>query len=226
MKIVLITGASRGIGRALAEKFLANGDFVIGTSRTGSADFQNEHLVILTLELTDEVSRKAFAQSVAGYKKSIDFFINNAGLWHEDDNGPSIDLDVLRQTLEADLLGPIDVAERLLPFMAPDSHIVNVSSRRGSLAFTEERTDSPGRSATAHPSYSIAKAGLNMFTRQLAARLKGKSIVSCVHPGSVMTDMNPEGKISAQEAAADIFKLANSDIETGQFWYKGEKFPW
>lgn len=66
-----------------------------------------------------------------------------------------------------------------------------------------------------------------MFTHILAARLKGKITVSCVHPSFVKTDTNEgEGDLSPKEAAEDIYQLTLSPIETGQFWYKGKEFSW
>lgn len=226
MKTVLITGASRGIGRAVAERFLQNGDFVIGSSRTGVIDLVNTNFVSYPLEQTDADSRKTFVDQVKALNRPIDVLINNAGTWDDGDEGPEIDSGVLRRTLEANLFGPIALTEALLPLMTEGSHIINVSSRRGSLSFTEISPEQPQDRATRHPAYSISKAGLNMFTRKLAVRLLGKTIVSSVHPGSVKTDMNPEGKISPQESADEIFQLAVSSPATGQFWWKGEKFPW
>lgn len=226
MKTVVITGISRGIGRALADRFVKNGDFVIGSSRSGMVDLENENLCCFALELVDEESRQKFVDEIKGLNRSIDIFVNNAGSWHDNDEGPIVDLEALEQTLAYDLVGPIDVAEKLLPFMTQGGHIINISSRRGSLSFTEDHADWPGLKSTKHPAYSIAKAGLNMFTRKLAVRLLGKIAVSSIHPGSVKTDMNPDGEISAQEAAEDLFTFANSSPETGQFWFKGEKFPW
>jgi NAD(P)-dependent dehydrogenase (short-subunit alcohol dehydrogenase family) len=75
--------------------------------------------------------------------------------------------------------------------------------------------------------YKISKAALNMVTRCLAIRLDGQITVSSVHPGWVKTDMGgDDADIEPEEAAEDIFTLANSQVETGQFWFKGEKFPW
>lgn len=218
MKIILITGASRGIGKALAQKFLDVGNIVIGTSRNGTADFHHENLTIVPLELTDERSREMCVQRIAESGKKIDILINNAGMWHEKDDQSVIDISVLRETLEANLLGPIDFTERLVSMINPGGHIINLSSRRGSLTNTKE---------SLYPDYGISKAALNMFTRILAARLKGIVTVASVHPGFVQTDMNEgEGDISSQEAARDIYELVNKDIETGQFWFKNEKLPW
>lgn len=217
MKTVLITGASRGIGKALAERFLQEGYFVIGTSRSGSSDFEHENLAILPLELSEPQSIDMCAEQIKVTGRKIDVFVNNAGIWDPRDDREEIEDTVLRDTLEANLLGPIHFSENVVPLLNRNSHVINISSRRGSCDFTED---------TIYPCYSISKAGINMYTRKLAARLKGETTVSCVHPGSVQTDMNPEGEISAQEAAKDIFRLATSDVETGQFWFKGERFPW
>ncbi len=218
MKTIVITGASRGIGRALAEKFLSNGDFVIGTSRSGDAKFTHENLVMIPLEISDARSREAASEQIAELGKRIDILVNNAGIFHPKDEQQAVDIDVARATLEANALGPIDFTERIVSLMNEGGHIVNVSSRRGSMEFTQE---------SLYPAYGISKAVLNMFTRILAARLKGKVTVSSVHPGYVKTDMNEgQGEIEPEEAANDIFVLANSNVETGGFWYKGERFPW
>lgn len=217
MKTALVTGASRGIGKALAEKFLREGYFVIGTSRSGLADFQDDNLVMISLELSESKGIDACADRVRELGWKIDVFVNNAGIWDSRDGTPEIDGAVLRETLEANLLGPIHFSERIVPLLNRNAHVINVSSRRGSCDFTED---------TLYPCYSISKAGINMYTRKFAARLRGEATVSCVHPGSVRTDMNPEGEITAWEAAEDIFALIRSGIETGQFWFKGERFPW
>lgn len=219
MHTIVITGASRGIGRALAEKYLANGDLVIGTSRDGSAAFAHENLLMVPMELADEKSREACVRSIIATGKPIDVLVNNAWVFHDKDVTEAVDATVLRETLETNLYGTIDLTERLVPSMNRNGHIVNVSSRRGSMAYTEEKSP--------HPCYGIAKAALNMFTRVLAARLKGDVTVSAVHPGFVQTDMNDgEGDISPQEAAEDMLRVIDGQVETGQFWFKGERYPW
>ncbi len=217
MKTVVITGASRGIGKALAEKFLAQGDFVIGTSRTGTSSSEDANFLMLPLELRDAKSIDQCINTLIALNKPIDILINNAWTWHEQDNEATIAIPVLRETLETNVFGVIALSEQISALMKDGSQIINISSRRGSC---EQTTD------TLYPCYSIAKAALNMYTKKLAMRLKEKVTVSCVHPGSVQTDMNPDGEISAKESANDIYQLIMNNKETGQFWYKGEKFPW
>jgi len=169
------------------------------------------------LEITDSASRQSVVDTLKSQKISIDILVNNVGTWDTQDEGPEINEGALRKTLETNLIGPIAFTESLLPFLNDKSHIINISSRRASL---EQATYS------LYPAYSISKVGLNMFTRKLAARLEGNTVVSSVHPGSVKTEMNPEGEVSAEESAQDIFNLATSRPQTGMFWYKGSLMAW
>ncbi len=218
MKNVVITGVSRGIGKALAQKFLAAGFFVIGTSTKGQTDLKHENLIVLQLDLSIPQSIEQCAIKILDLNKPIEILINNAAIFVGQDDKKQIYLDVLRKTLEVDLIGQIDFAQRVLTAIKDNGHIVNVSSRFGSLTNTTDLGD---------PSYRISKAGLNMFTRILASKLKNKVTVSSVHPGSVQTDMGMAGApMTPEEAADDLYQLAVSRPESGQFWFKGEKLPW
>jgi len=222
MKTVLITGVSRGIGKALAERFLKNGDHVIGTSTSGSADWSHATLQLLQLDLSDPESIRKCAEEVGALNTKIDILINNAGMVvDEEEASDAIVPDYLRRTIEVNLLGTVDFTERIVPFMAEGGHIINISSSAGSLANTSSSASLP------YPSYRISKAALNMFTRTLALQLQGSVCVSSVHPGWVKTDMGgDEADISPEEAAEDIYALASSRPTSGQFWFKGKPFPW
>lgn len=220
MKTVLITGTSRGIGRALAERFLQNGDFVIGTSTSGNSDLDHQSLITLQLDLANPASIESCATSIAALDRPIDILINNAGIWSGTDENPTINVDLLRKVLEVNLFGTIDFTERIIPSLQSGGHIVNISSRMGSLKLCDEF-------GADWPDYKISKCALNMVTRILADRLHGKITVSSVHPGWVKTDMGgSDADIEPEEAAEDILALANSHPESGQFWFKGEKMPW
>lgn len=221
MKTILITGIGRGIGRALAERFLENDDFVIGTSTSGSTPIEHDRLLTLQLDLSNSESIAACTQSIIDSGKTIDILINNAGIWSGDEEERTIRMDYLRKVLEVNLFGTINFTERLIPLINRGGHIVNISSRMGSLQYLEKG----GR--TNNPDYRISKAAINMATKLFAMRLDGSITVSSVHPGWVKTDMGgSDADIEPTEAAEDIFTLANSQVETGQFWFKGEKFPW
>ncbi|HLF53815.1 MAG TPA: SDR family NAD(P)-dependent oxidoreductase [Candidatus Nanoarchaeia archaeon] len=222
MKTILITGVSRGIGKSLAQRFLENGDFVIGTSTTGKANWNHKDLKILELNLAQPKSIKGCVKKIKELGKKIDILINNAGMVVEDEpTKPYVDVSYLRQTLEVNLIGTADFTDGIIPLINQNGHILNISSRAGSFAYG---LNYPSYN---YPAYKISKAALNMFTVTLASKLKDKIIVSSVHPGWVKTDMGGEdAETEPEEAAEHIFKLANSNIETGQSWFEGKKFPW
>ncbi len=220
MQTILITGIGRGIGKALAEKFLANGDFVIGTSTSGETSIANPNLAIVQLDLTSPESITSCTSLIASLNKPIDILINNAGISSGVESNPIINVSLLRKVLEVNLFGAVDFTERIIPMIKNGGHIVNVSSRMGSLKLIEE-------SGSNWPDYRISKCAINMVTRILADRLKHKITVSSVHPGWVKTDMGgDDAQIEPSESAEDLFALATSRPESGQFWFKGEKMAW
>ncbi len=230
MKTALITGISKGIGRALAEKFLLEKFAVIGTTTNGSADIMHEKLTVLQLDLTepDSIGRaSALVSQYAQTNGKIEILINNAGVLFDDEETRVI-VAKLRNTLEVNLIGTVDFTERVVLSIGNPGHIVNISSQAGSLADIENFTHS--HAPLRYPAYKISKAALNMYTRTLALRLKNENTgvtVSSVHPGWVKTDIGGEdAPVLPKEAAEQIYKLAMSKPETGQFWYNGEKFPW
>ena len=220
MKNVLITGVSRGIGKALANKFLKEGYFVIGTSTTGKIDIKDNNIIAFKLDLSSSQNIQKCLDSIKKLNKKIDILINNAGI-APDKESNILDVRELRKTLEVNLIGIIDFTEKIIPLINEGGHILNAASSAGSLSRSHEADDD------FYPAYRISKAALNMYTRALAIHLKNKITVSSYHPGWVKTDMGGmEANIFPEEAASDIFNLAISKVESGQFWFKGKKFDW
>jgi len=221
MKTVVITGISRGIGKALANKFLNEGYRVIGTSTSGKVDIRNENLEIIKLDLSNQKSIALATKKIASITTKIDILLNNAGTSF-DEVDEEIDVSVLRKTLEVNLLGPIDFTKRLIQYISKGGQIINTSSIMASLATDIEN------GVLDYPSYRISKTAVNMYTRTLASLLKKRGvIVSSIHPGWVKTDMGGEEAPREPEEAADhIFKLATTPHETGLFWYDDDKLSW
>jgi len=219
MKTVVITGTTRGIGRALVNKFLSEGFKVIGTATSGKTDINNPNFSVVKLDYLDQKSIEMAAKEIPG---KIDILINNSGVNYEDWNFVDVNMMTLRKTLEVNLLGLIDFTERIVGKVSKKGQIINISSRLGSLTLKDT-----GNSAD-NPSYRISKAAQNMYTKVLAARLEKRGIiVSAVHPGWVKTDMGgDEAPMGPEEAAEKIFKLATSSHKTGKFWCDGKEFPW
>ena len=221
MRTVLITGIGKGIGKALAEKFLIEGFNVIGTIRTGQTDIPG--VLTYPLDLADPESIRTTTHALCVEHPTIDIVINNAGVLLDEEE-TSLNVDLLRRTLDVNLLGTVAFTEALKGHITQGGHIVNISSEAGSLT---EANGTEGHYPHHYPAYKISKTALNMYTRTLAVELRGKAIVSSVHPGWVQTDMGgSEADMTPAEAAEGIFNTAIAQPETGQFWFKGEKLPW
>ena len=217
MKTVIISGASRGIGKATAEKFLKEGWKVIGISANGNSSIPHKNFEIHKADLSNSINIKQFIGYIQNLKIEVDVLINNAAI--SIDSSSKLSIEALRKTLEVNLIGTIDLTEQLIPFINANGHIINLSSGLGSLTYATSES---------YPSYRITKVAINMYTRTLAARLAPKQItVSSVDPGWVKTDM---GGLSAPrnviEPASEIFELATSKIESGFFWHQMKKIAW
>lgn len=202
-KTILITGGSRGIGKATTKMFLENGYKVISTSTTGDFEYEHENLVTYKYDQADSKSIKEFVNQLENEKYIIDVLINNAGImldWTSD----SVKEDIFDKTITANLKGLITLTQKLLSLMSKNSLIINMSSSLGSFA------DELG---TLAPAYSISKAGVNMYTKKLHAKISedGLSVIS-YEPGWVKTDMGGEGAPrEVNEPAEDLYKLATQD---------------
>ena len=224
MKTVLITGISRGIGRALAEVFLKNDYKVVGTTLTGETDFSHEHLTVLELDLAKPESIAACIAHIESLHTAFDIVIKNAGVLLDEDEVALVP-EKLRATLEVNLIGTADFAERVLPCTSPKGHLIFISSTAGSLEYEGHLISHFPKH---YPAYKISKTALNMYMRTLAMRLKESGpVVSSVHPGWVQTDMGgAEADLTPAEAAEHIYRFAITRPETGFFWFKGETLPW
>ena len=113
MPTVLITGVSKGIGRALAQKFLMEKYFVIGTFLSTPPDFSDKDLFAYKLDLSSSESISECSQVISNAGKKIDILINNAGVLLDEDETRVI-VGKLRKTLEVNLIGAIDFTEHII----------------------------------------------------------------------------------------------------------------
>jgi 3-oxoacyl-[acyl-carrier protein] reductase len=197
--VALVTGASRGIGRAIVEVLHRAGAKVVGTSTTaeGAALLERElpgsiGLVCDAGDATDVERAVAETLRRAG---PIDVLVNNAGVVQRAPLSEVSDADFDR-VLAVNLSGPYYFARRVIPSMVARGwgRIVNVSS-------ISSRLGSPRMA-----SYCASKWGLNGLTQSLAEELKGTGVtVTAILPGSVDTDMLKgsgfEPKMTAEQVA-------------------------
>jgi NAD(P)-dependent dehydrogenase (short-subunit alcohol dehydrogenase family) len=146
--------------------------------------------------------------------KKIDVLVNNAGVMLDGDGDESTDdyRESLRQTMETNVYGPLELSEKLEPMMSDGGRIINLSSGMGQLS------DMGG----GYHAYRISKTAINAVTRILAAELADRGIkVNSVSPGWAKTDMGgPNALITAEQGVQTIVWLATSDqdIPTGSFF--------
>jgi 3-oxoacyl-[acyl-carrier protein] reductase len=189
-KVALVTGGSRGIGRAVAEEFAARGATVVVQFR---ADRRAADATLAALgpgrhrtaqaDVADPEQARSLVERVVGELGRIDVLVNNAGVYEEHPvlaTGYEDWQRIWRRTLETNLLGPANLIHAAAPHMvaASGGRIVNVSSRG---AFRGEPD---------HPAYGASKAGLNSLGQSMAKALGPHGIyVTTVAPGFVDTDM-------------------------------------
>lgn len=219
-KNVVITGANRGIGLAMAKQFSARGDHVIAVCRQASAELLETGAEILdSIDVTREADLLRLQDELKDRK--IDTLINNAGLLHNESLG-DIDSATMRAQYEVNAIAPLNVTDTLHGSLKKGSKVIMITSRMGSIA----DNGSGGRYG-----YRMSKAALNAAGKSLALDLKDEGIaVAMIHPGFVQTDMvNHAGDISADVAAERIIKRIDelSLKTTGQFKHSnGEDLPW
>jgi NAD(P)-dependent dehydrogenase (short-subunit alcohol dehydrogenase family) len=221
MKAYLITGAGRGIGRALTEELLRRGDRVLAASRTGVSPFAHPALRPLAFDVRDA---SAVAAAAAACDEPIDVLINNAGIMGpRDDSSLGVDLDAFAEVLAVNVLGPLRVLNAFLPHLrrAAGAKVVAVSSQLGGSTF-------PGSGRVA---YRTSKAALNRAMQCVAADLAREGIAAVtMHPGWVRTDMGgPDGEISPEESARGVLGVVDALTlaTTGRFLdWNGAPRPW
>ncbi|MBK7583879.1 MAG: SDR family oxidoreductase [Myxococcales bacterium] len=226
---VFITGASRGIGLELARQVAARGDHVVAAARkpagaVGLSELASslpDRVQVVELDVASDASAARLKDSVTG---PLDVLINNAGVVGKSGPLDELDFDDLLTTYSTDALGPLRVTRALLPLLSAGStkKIVNISTGMASIS------DNGSGGAWG---YRMAKAALNMATKNLALMLRSEAIVCiAVNPGWVKTDMGGRGaNMPVEESAKRILGIvASIGIgDTGRFLnYDGETFPW
>jgi NAD(P)-dependent dehydrogenase (short-subunit alcohol dehydrogenase family) len=170
---VLVTGANRGLGRALVEEALRRGARRVYAGTRMPLAPSDGRVTPVTLDVTDAAQIQAAVESV----ESLDILINNAGLALYDDLS---DRALLEQHLAVNFFGPYGVTQAFLPLLARSrGAVVNVLS------------DSALAPVPIVPAYSISKAAAFALTRVLRALLAARGVsVHAVLPGPIDTDMS------------------------------------
>lgn len=241
-RVILITGASRGIGFETARQLDAVGHRVIlacrdpGPVQEKLAMFRgggvNSSLIVM-----DVSDQRSVDRAIAELMEEIghlDGLVNNAGVFRGHDPFKFLDSDISAM-LETNLLGPWRVTLACLKLLEKARHpsVVNVSSTTASVSLTASETDIPGNPQP-RLGYCCTKAGLNMLTAQWARAFRNSVDlahirINSVSPGYTATEMNNFcGDRHVSEAAALIAHYATleRDGPTGRFFGPNGEMQW
>lgn len=226
MKKVLVTGISRGIGKAIAKKLVEEGYFVHGTYNTGKTEAEEVKKELKNIELYQvDFSKRNQTLELIGKLKDIRFhaLVNNAGIFL-DDLLINKDLEVWDKTLEINLTVPMLLIKGLNGNLEEGASIVNICSIYGTKVMANDSL-----------SYTASKSALASLTKALSVSFAGRKIrVNGVAPGSVDTPINsgmseeskeniikqtPLREFCRPEYIADIVNFLVSDKS---YWINGE----
>lgn len=211
---IVVTGANRGIGRALAAAATARGDAVTGTARDGTPG-------LLPLDVTDPASVRAFAAALG--PGPLDLLVCNAGVYLEKGQtlADGYGAPLWATSFAVNVTGVFLTVQALLP---------NLRAARGKVAILASAMGSDARAPGGSYAYRASKAAALNLGRNLATDLRAEGIaVGIYHPGWVRTDMGgPAAEIETAEAAPGL--LARFDAlgpaTTGVFEdYRGRPVP-
>ncbi|TDH34305.1 SDR family NAD(P)-dependent oxidoreductase [Pseudohoeflea suaedae] len=166
---ILITGGNGGIGRALAEAFLAKGNEVIVTGRDKAkledVVSANPGIHAMELDVADPKAIEAFAQKLTADFPALNVVINNAGIMRPEEASEAA-IETAEATVATNLLGPIRLTTALLPHLLgkDDAAVLTVSS---GLAFVPRAT---------FPTYCATKAAIHSWSMSLNHQLAGTSV--------------------------------------------------
>jgi NAD(P)-dependent dehydrogenase (short-subunit alcohol dehydrogenase family) len=227
-RIAIVTGANHGIGLQVCEDLARIDHRVVLTGRD-PAKAQAAALAIKgavtphVLDVTSADSITALRNFVAGEFGRCDVLVNNAAIYIDGSASVlDVGMDVVRDTVETDVYGPLMLCQAFLPMMLAQGYgrVVNVSSQAGQFKSMDAGT----------PAYSMSKAALNALTVMFARAVRHKNVlINAVCPGWVRTDMGgPGADRSVEEGADSIVWLATlpDGGSTGGFFHDRKRIDW
>ena len=231
---VLVTGASRGFGAALAATFAQRGARVFAGTRESRGGLDRAHarfperIARLLLDVTSDESVGLALAAVSRETDAIDVLVNNAAIRSStvDHAIETIDFRDVARTFEVNSIGPLRVVQAFLPLLRRGERpvLVNVSSEAGSIGQCPRDREFD---------YCMSKAALNMASAILANYLKGGVRVLSLHPGWLRTDMGgPRAALdpddAAERAVALIERESHAPRSAGAsfFDYDGNTLTW
>lgn len=223
-KRAVVTGGSRGIGRALVERLLKEGWELCTCSRREEAlmrlkeELGNpKNLHIKPCDVGDRSSAKEFIDFCVEKMKSIDLLVNNASVLGERLSVEDYPEDLWEEVIRINVNGTFYITKYALPYMSHGSMIVNMSSGAGK------------RPAPYWGAYAVSKFGIEGFSLLLAEELKDRDIrVYALNPGATRTQMRAKAypqedprSLKPPEKVADfLMKIIEKRLPSGSYDYR------
>ncbi len=234
-RVALVTGGNRGIGLEIVQQLARLGvltvmgarDVAHGAAATEPLTSQGLITAVVPLDVTSQASVEAAVARTIELFGRIDILVNNAAVLIDGVGLPishvaTVPPDVVRQTYETNVIGPLRLIQTVLPHMrtADYGRIVNLSSGAGQLSDM----------GAEYPAYRMSKAALNALTRTTAAELGVGGIkINAMCPGWVRTQMGgPDAPRTPAQGAETAVWLAMlpDDGPTGGFYRDKKPIPW
>ncbi|WP_433360991.1 SDR family NAD(P)-dependent oxidoreductase [Streptosporangium sp. CA-115845] len=229
MKIALVTGAGRGIGREIARQLAERGMTVFAGVRDESHAPEGTRPVLL--DVTDPAAAASAAKIVGEGFGRLDVLVNNAATCGDFGVAPAeVTVEHMRVTYEVGVFGVVTVTHAMIPLLraSGEARIVNMTTRLASVGLTSTGDDL--NVAWPMLAYNSAKSALNALTVLYANELRGSGIlVNAVDPGHCATDLTGHtGTRTAAEGAAVAVRMATlgGDGPTGTFSSQEGPIPW
>jgi NAD(P)-dependent dehydrogenase (short-subunit alcohol dehydrogenase family) len=228
-KVILVTGANKGIGFEIVRQLATHNHEVILTARNKEkgqqaldkilAEGARAHFTVL--DVTDKQQIIDAFEYVRDNFGHLDVLINNAGIMKKEDHSILQTTDeCIHDIILTNALAPLQIAQVFAQLIPKGGRIVMMSSGGGSM------TDPVGGWS---PVYCVSKSMLNAITRHLSYALEGQGIsVNAMCPGWVNTDMGGnKAPLSVAEGADTAVWLATAEnIPGGKFWRKRREIQW
>lgn len=225
-KVIVVTGANRGIGKEICRQLAAMGHTVVLTARDLAsaetiADELPGQVIAMKLDVRNDNSAWTLAEKIRQQFAHVDVLINNAGVMSRQAMR-KFDLDDVKATLETNFFGALRTTKHLMPLLQASAspRVINVSSGMGDLS---------GLAEGEFAAYRLSKAALNAFTLLLSAELKTEPFrINAMCPGWVRTDMGglTAPRSVAQGADTAVWLATEAEVPTGKFFRDRQEIPW
>ncbi len=217
MKYALVTGARQGLGRGFVEHLSESGFTVFAGLHCANTSTDIANVKSIALDVTDDASIRDAYEKILAVTKRIDLVVNNAAVNKDTaTNGRKekvssigfLERDMLCEMFNINAVSPLMVTQTFLPLLTgTPSFVINISSCRASFHDEEDE-------GVANYGYCASKVALNMYTHRLVKELPSHVKTFAVHPGNVLSKMNPEGSELPRDQAAKIYAITENWTES------------